>query len=96
MNWMKESKDGIILTIRVVPRASKNEISGELGDAIKIRLQAPPVEGKANKALIQFLSDALNIQWNRISILSGDTGRNKRVLIRGISAEELQKVITSA
>lgn len=93
MNWMTETKDGIVLTIRVVPRASKNEITGELGDALKIRLQAPPVEGKANKALIQFLADTLDLPRNRISILSGDTGRNKRILLTGITRQAAMAVL---
>ena len=95
MNCMTETNNGTILTIRVVPRASKNEIAGELGDALKIRLQAPPVEGKANKALIQFLSDKLEIQRNRISILSGDTGRNKRILLTGINSQDIKERISS-
>jgi len=90
MNWTTESKGGIILTIRVVPRASKNEIAGELGNALKVRLQAPPVEGKANKALVEFLADKLDITRKQISILSGDTGRNKRILITGATLQEVE------
>jgi uncharacterized protein (TIGR00251 family) len=72
-----------------VPRASKNEIQGVHGDALKVRLQAPPVEGKANQALIRFLSDALNIPRSQLSIASGETGRNKAVLVTGVTKTEL-------
>lgn len=81
------------MPVRAVPRASKNEIQGIHGDALKVRLQAPPVEGKANLALIRFLSDALNIPRSQLSIASGETGRNKAVLITGITKTELMKKI---
>ena len=77
-----EEKDGcLILSVRVVPRASKDEISGLVGDALKVRIQAPPVEGKANANLIKLLSKHWKISRSQIEILSGETGRNKRVRI---------------
>ena len=85
MTWIKDTPDGAILTIRVVPRASKNSIDGPLGDALKIRLQSPPVDGKANKELIRFMADTLDIATSRIVILTGETGRSKRVLVRGMN-----------
>lgn len=89
MEWIRETTKGVLLPVRAVPRASKNEIRGIHGDALKVRLQAPPVEGKANQALIRFLSDALDIPRSQISIASGETGRNKAVLITGITKETL-------
>lgn len=89
MEWIKETLKGVLLSVRAVPRASKNEIQGVHGDALKVRLQAPPVEGKANEALIRFLSDALDISRAQLSIASGETGRNKKILISGISKLEL-------
>jgi uncharacterized protein (TIGR00251 family) len=94
-NWITPSSGGAVLTLHVVPRSSRTEICGEHGDALKIKLQAAPVEGKANKALIEFLSDELDIPRSSISILSGDTGRNKRVAITGISAAEIEKNLQS-
>ncbi|MDD3276666.1 MAG: DUF167 domain-containing protein [Kiritimatiellales bacterium] len=91
MNWIKETAKGVILPVRAVPRAAKNEIQGVHGDALKIRLQAPPVEGKANAALIRFLSDVLDISRAQLSIASGETGRNKSVLITGLSKTDLIK-----
>jgi uncharacterized protein (TIGR00251 family) len=91
MDWIRETSKGVLLPVRAVPRASKNEIQGVHGDALKVRLQAPPVEGKANLALIRFLSDALDIPRAQLSISSGETGRNKAVLITGLSKTELLK-----
>ena len=91
MEWIRETTKGVLLPVRAVPRASKNEIQGVHGDALKVRLQAPPVEGKANQALIRFLSEALDISRSQISIAAGETGRNKAVLITGISKIELLK-----
>lgn len=94
MNSISESKDGnVLLNVRVVPRASRNEISGELDGALKIRLQASPVEGKANKALVKFLSECLGVSRSSVEILSGESGRNKRVLVRGISLECVRRSI---
>jgi uncharacterized protein len=89
MDWIRETSKGVLLPVRAVPRASKNEIQGVHGDALKVRLQAPPVEGKANQALLRFLSDALDIPRTQLSIASGETGRNKAVLITGITKAEL-------
>lgn len=93
MDWIRETARGVLLPVRAVPRASKNEIQGIHGDALKVRLQAPPVDGKANEALIRFLSDTLDIPRSQISVASGETGRNKAVLITGLSKEELIKKI---
>ncbi|VGO15267.1 hypothetical protein PDESU_03849 [Pontiella desulfatans] len=77
-----EEKDGcLILNVRAVPRASKDGIAGVMGDALKVRIQAPPVEGKANAYLIKFLSKLWKIPRTSIEILSGETGRNKRLCI---------------
>jgi uncharacterized protein (TIGR00251 family) len=89
MDWIRETSKGLLLPVRAVPRASKNEIQGVHGDALKVRLQAPPVEGKANAALIRFLSEALDIPRAQLFIASGETGRNKAVLITGITRGDL-------
>lgn len=81
MPWFEDRGDYLVLNIRAVPRASKDSIQGRLGDALKVRIQAPPVEGKANAYLIKFLSKHWKIPRSRIEILSGETGRNKRLRI---------------
>ena len=81
MAWF-EAKDGdIIITLRVIPRAATNSIQGIMGDTLKVRIQAPPVEGKANAYLVKFISKQWKIPRSNIEILSGETGRNKRLRI---------------
>lgn len=85
---------GSAITVRVTPRASKNEISEVMQDGtIKIKLTSPPVEGKANRALIEFLSELLAIPQSKIEIVSGSTGRKKLIVIEGLDAEAVQKRI---
>ena len=93
MSWISRGADGVVLSVRVVPRASKNEVSGEMAGALKIRLQAPPVEGKANEALVDFLSDALGVSRTAIAIVSGRTGRNKRVAVSGVTEETVRRAM---
>ena len=86
MPWLTETPDGAVLNLRIVPRAAKNAIQGELGDALKIRLCAPPVDGAANAALIEFLAETFGLPRARVQLLSGQTSRNKRVLLAGVAA----------
>lgn len=78
-----------ILQVRVQPRASKNELVGWQAGALKVRLTAPPVEGAANAALIAFLAERLDVRRGEIRLVSGDTGRNKRLEFASLSPEEL-------
>ena len=68
----------------MIPRAPRNRVDGLRGDAVLIRLAAPPVEGAANEALVAFLSDALDLPRRNLTIVSGETSRDKRVRIEGI------------
>ena len=90
MDWIKQTAEGVEVSVRAVPRASKNALQGLLGDALKVRLQAPPVEGKANEALRDFLAETLDVPARSIRILSGETGRNKRVLVAGARLEAVR------
>ncbi len=94
MAYFKEQDGCIVLNVRVIPRASKDGIQGLLGDALKVRIQAPPVEGKANAYLVKFLSKHWKIPRRDIEILSGETGRNKRLRILNPS-DELRKELLS-
>ena len=76
---------------RVIPRARRTEISGRRGDAILVRLAAPPVDGAANDALIAFLSDRLGIPQRRIAIVRGGTAREKTIAIDGLSPGEIAR-----
>ena len=89
-----DGRRGSALAIRVTPRARRNEVAEVLNDGtIRIRLTAPPVEGKANKALIEFLSQILGVSKSRIAIVAGETGRDKLVSILDMDPEEAQRRI---
>ena len=75
--------------MRVQPRASKDEIAGWQEGALKIRLTAPPVEGVANEALIEFLAEALGVRRSELRLVSGEKGRNKRVEVSSLTDEQL-------
>jgi len=79
---------GVRLRLRVQPRASREEVVGVSGDAIRVRLTAPPVEGAANEALIRFLALRLEVPRSAVELVSGLTGRTKLVAVAGLSAEE--------
>ncbi len=93
MSWLSDTPAGAVLNLRLVPRASKNAIQGEHGDALKIRLCAPPVDGAANAALVEFLSETFNLPRARVQLLSGQTSRHKRVLLAGLPASAVQSKI---
>jgi len=86
------SGDCIRLSVRLQPRSSRNEIAGFQGDRLKVRITAPPVEGMANEALIDFLSESLKISRRNVCIVSGHSSRNKIVEIRGAELEEVQRL----
>jgi uncharacterized protein len=85
------AESGAALAVHVVPHASKNEIKGRHGDAIKIRLTAPPVEGAANEALIAFLAERLGVPNRQLEIISGATSRDKLVVIVGLTPDEVER-----
>ncbi len=80
-------------SIRIQPRASKNEIVQREGGGIKIRLSAPPVDGAANEALIEFLSDRLDVPKSQLEIIAGHTGREKIIRIEGMTASEAERLL---
>jgi uncharacterized protein len=90
MPYLTATPDGVVLSLRIVPRAAKTGIQGLHGDALKIRLCAPPVDGAANAALVQFLSDHFSIPRSRVQLLSGHASRNKRVLLLGATPDQLR------
>lgn len=89
-----ESRPGAVrFHVRVQPRASRNEIAGVLGDALKIRLQAPPVDGAANEALVTFLADELGVPRRGVRIVAGSTSRSKVVEVDGIAASAVDRLL---
>jgi uncharacterized protein (TIGR00251 family) len=90
-------KDGsLAFTVRVQPRASRSEVVGELDGALKIRLAAPPVDGEANEELIRFLAKLFGISRQKVSILSGQTSKNKLVRVDGLAAGAGERILHTA
>jgi len=88
-----DTPDGCTLQVRIHPGARKNAITGIHDAALKISLTAPPIEGRANQALIAFLADQLRIPKSRITLLTGTTSRSKTLRITGKSAAEVQAAL---
>ena len=84
---VQDTKAGAVLSVHIQPRASTTEYVGIHGDAIKIRVAAPPVDGAANDELIRFLAGQLSIPTSSVRIHSGASGRHKRVLVKGTTAQ---------
>lgn len=82
------------ILVRVIPRARKTEPTGMRGDAFLIRIAAPPVDGSANDALLEFLSSALHVPRRAVTIVSGRRGRLKRVRIAGVTDEQARAALT--
>lgn len=83
-DWYRLGKDGsVTVTLHIQPGAKKTEVAGEHGEALKIRLAAPPIDGKANEALLRFVADRLNLPRSAVILRSGQTSRHKVLEIRG-------------
>jgi len=91
----KKVADAVTLSIRIQPRASKNEVIAMENGGFKIRLTAPPVNGAANEALIRFLADAISVSKSQIEIVSGHTSRDKIVRIHGVIEADAKRVLNS-
>ncbi len=84
---IKPTSDGAVFCVRVHPRAKKNAITGEIGDALKVSLTTPPVEGRANEACTEFFSKLLKVPRSSVTIASGQTSRNKVIRVAGVSRD---------
>lgn len=91
--FLRPHKDGVCLAVKLQPRASKNEIGAPLGEELKIKVTAPPVDAAANEALIRLLSGQLGCPRGAVQLLRGHTSRHKTVLIQGLSADEVLRRI---
>jgi len=81
---------GATFQVKVHPRAKKNAITGEVGDALKLALTAPPVEGRANEACISFLAEVLNVPRSSVTIAAGESSRSKVILVTGLSVVQVE------
>lgn len=86
----REDETGVTFPVRVAPRASRTCVMGVHQDALKVALCAPPVDGKANAALIQFLSKQLGVPKRAVTLVRGQTGRDKLLRVEGVSAADIE------
>lgn len=94
MNWFCETPDGVIVNVRAQPRSSKAGIDGFFGDdALKVKIRSAPVDGKANKELVETLADAFGISKSAVVFKGGETSKTKRLLLRGVDAAALARVV---
>jgi len=84
---IEDSRGGVSFAVKVHPRAKKNALTGELGDALKVSLATPPIEGRANKACVEFFAKLLKVPRSSVTIASGQTSRNKVICVTGVSRE---------
>ncbi|HZP64377.1 MAG TPA: DUF167 domain-containing protein [Terriglobales bacterium] len=88
-----ESPSGVSFVVKVQPRARKNAITGVVGDALKLALTAPPVDGRANEACTEFFAELFGVPRSAVVIISGQSSRRKVVRVAGAQAEQLRKVL---
>jgi len=84
---IKEGGAGVSFSVRIHPRAKKDATTGELGDALKVSLAAPPIDGRANEACIEFFAKLLKVPRSSVTIASGQTSRNKVIRVTGVTGE---------
>lgn len=90
---IRDASAGASFAVRIHPRAKENVITGEIGDALKVSLTAPPIDGRANEACIEFFAKLLKVPRSSVTIASGLSSRNKVIRVAGLSAEDVRKQI---
>lgn len=90
MPWIETTPEGVLLRLRVIPRAGRDGVQGPHAERLKIRLQAPPVDGKANQALLKFLSKQIGLPLSRLTLVAGATSREKSVRVSGMGGDEVR------
>ena len=93
MGFYTETGEGVILNVRAQPRSSRAGIDGLIGDAVKVRIRCAPVDGKANKELVETLADAFDLPKSAVVFKSGETSKTKRILLRGAEAAKVRTVV---
>jgi len=89
-SWYTETPEGVILNVKAQPRSSRAGLDGLLGDAVKVRIRCAPVDGKANKELIETLADAFDLPKSSVVFKSGETSKTKRLLLKGVTATQAE------
>lgn len=93
-NFLRAQPDGVLLSVKLQPRASKNEIGAPLGDELKIKVTAPPVDAAANQALIELLAEKLDCSRGRVELVRGQTSRHKTLKLHGFTPEDVIQAVS--
>ena len=93
--YFTETQEGVVLNVRAQPRSSRAGLDGIVGDAVKVRIRCAPVDGKANKELIETLADAFGLPKIRVAFKSGETSKQKRILLMGVTGDAVRGVVGS-
>ena len=93
MPYFTETAEGVVLNVKAQPRSSKAGVDGLLGDAVKVRIKCAPVDGKANKELVETLADVFGLSKCKVVFKSGETSKQKRILLLGVPVETVRKVV---
>ena len=88
---VRDTAGGASFAVKVQPRARKNAVTGEVGEALKLALTAPPVEGRANQACIEFLAELLKVPRSSVTIAAGESSRNKVIRVAGLTSEQVRQ-----
>lgn len=89
MGYFAETPEGVVLNVRAQPRSSRAGLDGVLGEAVKVRVRCAPVDGKANRELVETLADAFGLPKSSVVLKSGETSKTKRILLRGVTPDRL-------
>lgn len=92
--FLKAQADGVLLSVKVQPRASRNEISGPLGGELRVKVTAPPVDAAANQALLELLAEIFDRPRGQVELVRGRTSRHKIIRIAGITAQDAEKILS--
>ena len=87
--YMTQTPEGVVLNVRAQPRSSRACLDGLIGDAVKVRIRAAPVDGKANKELVETLADEFGLPKSRVVFKSGETSKTKRILLVGATTADV-------
>jgi len=92
-DWLAETPEGVVLSVKARPRSSRAGLDGFFDGAVKVRVRCAPVDGKANKELVETLADAFGLPKSAVVFVSGETSKTKRLLLRGVSAARVRSVV---
>ena len=92
-DWLRQSGDDVVVMLHVQPGAKRSEVAGRHGDSLKIRLAAPPVDGKANDCLVAFVAERLGIPRARVSLIAGKTSREKRLCLHDVDVARAESLL---